>query len=375
MRPHAGGSADDPAMAAFEAADFSPSEWVSGAAQKLGGLAALRRHLLDRQQALNNELGRVLQHEFPSLVQVTRDLGRHEAKLQQLCSSLEQYEGSSLDCAVEARASFALLAEKLHERRVLGQHAAHLRLLQRFAEAAGMAEELLGSRSAHHSAGSRDHSSGAADDKVLSLRADLDRLQRVANEVGRLRHLWTCGSALTAVQNSSGRWRRIQDSLVAQLSTSAEEALALRDSALVLDALRGFTEAGCHVEAELWLREWVAPQLEERLQSAVRLHAHADDGNRALITAMCAEVCEPASSSRACHQFSPSSTDHAAPRCAISRMGRLRHSCSLGLRGCNSRSIYCATRCGSRRAASSQRPRPTFSALAFRTASRWPTSH
>ena len=374
MRPHAGGSADDPAMAAFEAADFSPKEWVNGAAQKLGGLAALRRHLLDRQQALNNELGRVLQHEFPSLVQVTRDLGRHEAKLQQLCSSLERYEGSSLDCAVEARASFALLADKLHERRELAQHAAHLRLLQRFAEAAGMAEELLGTRTTDHSAGSRDHSSGAAGDKVLSLRADLDRLRRVASEVGRLRHLWTCGSALTAVQNSSGRWRRIQDSLVSQLSASAEEALALRDSALVLDALRGFTEAGCHVEAELWLREWVAPQLEERLQNAVRLHAHADDGNRALLAAMCAEVREPYQSA---HAINPHHDRQATPprRCAISRMGRLRPSCSLGLRGCNRRSIYCATRSGSRRAASSRRPRPTSSALAFRTASRRPTSH
>ena len=289
MRPH--GRGDDPGMAPFEAPDFSPSEWVHAAAQQLGSLAALRRHLLDRQQVLNNELGQVLQHEFPSLVQVTRDLGRHEAKLQQLCSSLEQYEGSSLDCAVEARASFALLADKLHERGVLGQHAAHLRLLQRFAEAVSMAEELLGTGEDGRSAPSCDRSAATAADEVLGLRADLDRLQRAAREVGRLRHLWICGNTLTAVQNSSGRWRRIQASLVEQLSHSAEKALALRDGALVLEALRGFTEAGCGLEAERWLREWVAPQLEARLQNAVRLHAHADDGNRALLLAMCAEVC------------------------------------------------------------------------------------
>jgi hypothetical protein len=233
---------------------------------------------------VGEELGSVLKREYPSLLQLTSELGEHEQQLEHLSQQVGGSEARLGDVSGAVQATFERLDSKLKERAELQRRAEELRLLQRLAEALSSAEQLLDAEADEQEV--RSHAADAAADAgALALSAEVSRLLRVAREVGKLRFLQQHG-----VRSSASRWQRVQARLLERLRAATLAALQANDEALVLESLRGFAEAGCSDEAGRLVREWVAPQLKPRLQRAVDEQAADDDTYLALLDALCAEV-------------------------------------------------------------------------------------
>ena len=253
----------------MEAAVFQdPTAFPSAAAfvraeRERAPLDVMRRNLVDRESTLKAALTETVRVNFPSLLDITQQVGVTEDRVRALCEELKTHRTVSSAVSDEVDSRLRQFKTAMSEHTTIQRQADDVRLVGRLVEALGNLEALVVA------------DSDAAD---VELGETGTRLLRAGGECGRVLHMRQHALHLPVVVRAAERIDSARAALLAQAYACLREALERTvaggstgngTTARVLrDLVACLADCDAAEEAASWLREgWLAERLLPRLET------------------------------------------------------------------------------------------------------------